>query len=77
MKDANALVIHTSKLTKAYNGKPVLKSLGLKVPGNSIFGFPGPNGAIWRFEGAEHNRMQGRLASHGLPCPLPVNKIAR
>ena len=39
------LVISTSKLTKSYNGRPVLKSLDLKVPRHSIFGFLGPNGA--------------------------------
>jgi ABC-type phosphate transport system ATPase subunit len=77
MKDANALVIDTSKLTKAYNGKPVLKSLDLKVPKNSIFGFPGPNGPSGGSSARSYNRMQGRLASHGLPCPLPVNIIAR
>ena len=45
MNDVNDLVISTSKLTKSYNGKPVLKSLDLKVPRHSIFGFLGPNGA--------------------------------
>ena len=39
------LVICTRGLTKSYNGTPVLKSLDLKVPKNSIFGFLGPNGA--------------------------------
>ena len=39
------LVISTRGLTKSYNGTPVLKSLDLKVPKNSIFGFLGPNGA--------------------------------
>ncbi len=45
MDGSNDLVISTSKLTKEYNGKPVLKSLDLKVPRHSIFGFLGPNGA--------------------------------
>jgi ABC-2 type transport system ATP-binding protein len=45
MDGMNDLVISTSKLTKSYNGKPVLKSLDLKVPRQSIFGFLGPNGA--------------------------------
>ncbi len=45
MYEKNDLVISTSGLTKAYNGKPVLKSLDLKVPKHSIFGFLGPNGA--------------------------------
>jgi ABC-2 type transport system ATP-binding protein len=45
MNDKNELVISTDKLTKSYNGRPVLKSLDLKVPRQSIFGFLGPNGA--------------------------------
>lgn len=45
MTETNDLVISTEKLTKSYNGKPVLKSLDLKVPKQSIFGFLGPNGA--------------------------------
>jgi ABC-2 type transport system ATP-binding protein len=45
MSEINELVISTDKLTKAYNGNPVLKSLDLKVPKHSIFGFLGPNGA--------------------------------
>ncbi len=45
MTTTNDLVISTDKLTKSYNGKPVLKSLDLKVPKQSIFGFLGPNGA--------------------------------
>ena len=68
MSEVNDLVISTDKLTKAYNGRPVLRSLDLKVPKNSIFGFPGPNGAgkttairiiifalaaIYRFDGLE------------------------
>jgi ABC-2 type transport system ATP-binding protein len=45
MTTTNDLVISTDRLTKAYNGRPVLKSLDLKVPRHSIFGFLGPNGA--------------------------------
>lgn len=45
MSETNDLVISTNKLTKSYDGKPVLKSLDLKVPKHSIFGFLGPNGA--------------------------------
>ncbi len=45
MYDMNELVISTSGLSKAYNGKLVLRSLDLKVPKHSIFGFLGPNGA--------------------------------
>jgi len=39
------LVIETEGLTKTYGDHTVLKSLSLKVPKNSIFGFLGPNGA--------------------------------
>jgi ABC-2 type transport system ATP-binding protein len=45
MSDMNDLVISTNQLTKIYNGRPVLRSLDLKVPKHSIFGFLGPNGA--------------------------------
>ncbi|CAJ35565.1 ABC transporter ATP-binding protein [Methanocella arvoryzae] len=45
MNSDKDLVICTRGLTKSYNGRPVLKSLDLKVPRNSIFGFLGPNGA--------------------------------
>ena len=38
-------VINTRSLSKAYNGVQALKSLDLKVPKNSVFGFLGPNGA--------------------------------
>jgi len=38
-------VIDTRGLGKDYNGVQALKSLDLKVPKNSIFGFLGPNGA--------------------------------
>ncbi len=39
------LVISTTGLKKSFNGKTVIKSLDLKVPKNSIFGFLGPNGS--------------------------------
>lgn len=45
MNNKDNFVISTQGLTKAYNGTQVLKSLDLKVPRNSIFGFLGPNGA--------------------------------
>ncbi len=38
-------VIETTDLSKSYRNVQALKSLGLKVPKNSIFGFLGPNGA--------------------------------
>jgi ABC-2 type transport system ATP-binding protein len=38
-------VIETDGLSKTYNDIEALKSLNLKVPKNSIFGFLGPNGA--------------------------------
>ncbi|HOP31547.1 MAG TPA: ATP-binding cassette domain-containing protein, partial [Spirochaetota bacterium] len=37
--------ISTQNLTKTYKGVEALRSLDLKVPRNSIFGFLGPNGA--------------------------------
>jgi ABC-2 type transport system ATP-binding protein len=39
------LVIETEGLSKSYGDVMALKSLNLKVPKNSIFGFLGPNGA--------------------------------
>ena len=45
MDGKDNLVISTHKLAKAYNGRPVLKWINLKVPKGSIFGFLGPNGA--------------------------------
>lgn len=39
------LVIETHGLSKTYNNVSALKSLDLKVPQHSIFGFLGPNGA--------------------------------
>ena len=41
----NELVINTQGLGKSYGDVHALKSLDLKVPKNSIFGFLGPNGA--------------------------------
>ena len=38
-------IIETTALSYAYEKKPVLKDLGLKVPQGSIYGFLGPNGA--------------------------------
>src|SRR5688572_1720670 len=38
-------VIHTQGLSKTFKQIQALKSLDLKVPKNSIFGFLGPNGA--------------------------------
>jgi ABC-2 type transport system ATP-binding protein len=43
--DPSEFVINTQGLGKSYNGVQALKSLDLKVPKNSIFGFLGPNGA--------------------------------
>lgn len=39
------LIIETEGLSKSYGDVTALKSLSLKVPKNSIFGFLGPNGA--------------------------------
>ena len=44
MNNRDDLVISTNCLTKTYRGVEALKSLDLKVPRNSIFGFLGPNG---------------------------------
>ena len=38
-------VIQTQDLSKTFDGVEALKSLNLRVPRNSIFGFLGPNGA--------------------------------
>ncbi|MBA7497559.1 putative ABC transporter ATP-binding protein YxlF [subsurface metagenome] len=43
--NTNEFVINTQGLSKAYNGVQAVKSLDLKVPKNSIFGFLGPNGS--------------------------------
>lgn len=45
MNDNNTLVINTQGLTKTFRGVSAVRSLDLKVPKNSIFGFLGPNGA--------------------------------
>ena len=42
---SNQLVIETQGLSKSFGNTEALKSLNLKVPKNSIFGFLGPNGA--------------------------------
>ena len=41
----NSYVIQTDNLVKSFGNLEVLKSINLKVPQNSIFGFLGPNGA--------------------------------
>jgi ABC-2 type transport system ATP-binding protein len=45
MINTSDLVIETHELSKAYKNVQALKSLDLKVPQHSIFGFLGPNGA--------------------------------
>jgi len=45
MNNSSEWVIDTQGLSKTYKGVTALKSLDLKVPKNSIFGFLGPNGA--------------------------------
>jgi len=45
MSHTGDFAISTDSLTKTYKGVEALKSLDLKVPRNSIFGFLGPNGA--------------------------------
>jgi len=45
MNEPTDFIIDTRGLGKAYDEVKVLKSLDLKVPKNSIFGFLGPNGA--------------------------------
>jgi ABC-2 type transport system ATP-binding protein len=45
MNISTSFVVHTQNLSKAYEDTRALKSLDLKVPKNSIFGFLGPNGA--------------------------------
>jgi len=45
MNNAADLVIDTRGLGKTFDGVNALKSLDIKVPKNSIFGFLGPNGA--------------------------------
>lgn len=45
MNGTDKWVIETHGLSKSYKGVEALKSLELKVPKNSIFGFLGPNGA--------------------------------
>ncbi len=45
MDESTACVIETSNLSKTYRNVHALRSLDLRVPRNSIFGFLGPNGA--------------------------------
>src|SRR5512135_3191550 len=45
MEAKNDLVIETHNLRKTYKDVIALKSLDLRVPQHSIFGFLGPNGA--------------------------------
>lgn len=45
MQTNKSLVIETQGLRKEYKGVLALKSLDLRVPQHSIFGFPGPNRA--------------------------------
>lgn len=45
MNNTADFVINTQGLTKTFKGVNALKSLDLKVPKHSIFGFLGPNGA--------------------------------
>ncbi len=45
MKTSNDLIIETHNLQKIYRNVAALKSLDLRVPQHSIFGFLGPNGA--------------------------------
>ncbi len=45
MNQSNEMVIQTDGLSKAFGPVQALKSLNLRVPQHSIFGFLGPNGA--------------------------------
>src|SRR5689334_5812278 len=45
MQESGEYVIQTQGLSKTFKNVNALKSLNLKVPKNSIFGFLGPNGA--------------------------------
>ncbi len=45
MEARNDLIIETQNLRKTYKNVSALKSLDLRVPQHSIFGFLGPNGA--------------------------------
>jgi ABC-2 type transport system ATP-binding protein len=45
MNQSNEIVIHTDGLGKTFGQVHALKSLNLRVPRHSIFGFLGPNGA--------------------------------
>jgi ABC-2 type transport system ATP-binding protein len=45
MNQSNEMIIQTEGLSKAFGPVHALKSLNLRVPQHSIFGFLGPNGA--------------------------------
>jgi len=45
MIESTPFVVHTQDLSKSYEDTRALKSLDLKIPKNTIFGFLGPNGA--------------------------------
>jgi len=45
MIESTLFVVHTQDLSKSYEDTRALKSLDLKIPKNTIFGFLGPNGA--------------------------------
>jgi ABC-2 type transport system ATP-binding protein len=45
MNQSNEMIIQTDRLSKAFGPVHALKSLDLRVPQHSIFGFLGPNGA--------------------------------
>jgi ABC-2 type transport system ATP-binding protein len=45
LEQSDQYVIHTQGLSKSFKNVNALKSLNLKVPKHSIFGFLGPNGA--------------------------------
>ncbi len=43
--DTSGLAVHTTSLTKSYEGANAVDAIDLRVPRNSVFGFLGPNGA--------------------------------
>lgn len=43
--DGTELAVHTSALTKSYDGVNSVDAIDLRVPRHSVFGFLGPNGA--------------------------------
>lgn len=44
-KDGMPEVIHTERLSRAFNGQPAVRALDLRVPEGSVYAFLGPNGA--------------------------------